>query len=393
MTLERNLDRALGDPARRDRFLESMRRRIAEEVAAGTAATAAPRRAGPRAFLAAAAALLLLALAGARSIDRPIEEPALAIVAEEGTSYRDGAGGAVRLDRGRLALCVPDGRAAVIEVGDDRVRFGPGIGWIETREGGGGVKHAIFGMVIGTAALVGGARADDGVPAPDEAVRTLVALLGAEEWSVRDEASRRLEEMGPAALERLAQASRSADPEVRSRAVAIVSRIERRGAVSERDVLLARARELQDQGQLHQALEAFDSVIRIEPRQADILLARAALLGRVGDADRALRDLDMALSLEPGTARVHVARGNFRVTRGDTAAALADFTRAIELDPKASDALLARARARILLGDLEAARVDAARAVELVGPAAPRNVDSPSLEELRQILQALDERK
>ena len=370
MTLERNLDRALGDPARRDRFLESMRRRIAEEVAAGTAATAAPRRAGPRAFLAAAAALLLLALAGARSIDRPIEEPALAIVAEEGTSYRDGAGGAVRLDRGRLALCVPDGRAAVIEVGDDRVRLGRGPG-----------------------ARGGGAGAHDGGPAPDEAGRTLVALLGAEEWSVRDEASRRLEEMGPAALERLAQASRSADPEVRSRAVAIVSRIERRGAVSERDVLLARARELQDQGQLHQALEAFDSVIRIEPRQADILLARAALLGRVGDADRALRDLDMALSLEPGTARVHVARGNFRVTRGDTAAALADFTRAIELDPKASDALLARARARILLGDLEAARVDAARAVELVGPAAPRNVDSPSLEELRQILQALDERK
>lgn len=85
-------------------------------------------------------------------------------------------------------------------------------------------------------ALVGGlAAADDPPPAPDP-VAALVARLGHADFAQREDAERRLSDLGPEAVPALREAAASDDPEVARRAGRAVARILHR---AENDKLLA----------------------------------------------------------------------------------------------------------------------------------------------------------
>src|SRR5262245_47976149 len=66
-----------------------------------------------------------------------------------------------------------------------------------------------------------------GEPPKPSAPAELVTKLGSDEFREREAASRRLAELGPAALDALRPACRSEDPEVARRARELVGRIER----------------------------------------------------------------------------------------------------------------------------------------------------------------------
>ena len=83
-----------------------------------------------------------------------------------------------------------------------------------------------FAIALSTCALsVGLASAAE--PQPTDEPTILTARLGSDEFTVREAAARQLERLGSTALPALRAACKSADPEVRRRADALVERIER----------------------------------------------------------------------------------------------------------------------------------------------------------------------
>src|SRR5262245_49705188 len=83
---------------------------------------------------------------------------------------------------------------------------------------------AVAGLILAAAVVLAAAEP----PPQPGAVRSLVEKLGSPEFSEREEATKRLEELGAAALEELRPACKSEDPEVARRAQDLVRKIERR---------------------------------------------------------------------------------------------------------------------------------------------------------------------
>src|SRR5688572_28572222 len=104
------------------------------------------------------------------------------------------------------------------------------------------MKPAAHAVLVACVLLMGGGgafaqAADDGnaetkanaTPGPSgDAVGRLIIELGHPDAATREAATKRLREMGKAALPALKEATKDADPEVRSRAEALVRRLERR---------------------------------------------------------------------------------------------------------------------------------------------------------------------
>jgi hypothetical protein len=83
----------------------------------------------------------------------------------------------------------------------------------------------VLGIALGSSTAFSADSAKDG---DRERIARCVTQLGSEEYSQREAATRELDAVGPAALEALRKAQDSEDLEVRRRARALVSRIERR---------------------------------------------------------------------------------------------------------------------------------------------------------------------
>ena len=86
--------------------------------------------------------------------------------------------------------------------------------------------HAVLACLLLTASPV--VRAQDVAPPADGEIAKLVLQLGDADFATREAASRRLGEIGKPALDALKEAADGADAEIRTRATALVRRIEKR---------------------------------------------------------------------------------------------------------------------------------------------------------------------
>jgi Flp pilus assembly protein TadD len=86
------------------------------------------------------------------------------------------------------------------------------------------------------------------------------------------------------------------------------------------------------QGELDQAIAAFDRAIAADPRSASAYLNRALARQQRGDEVPALADLDRAIALAPRSARLYYHRALLLRQSGDADRARADEARAIRLD-------------------------------------------------------------
>ena len=86
--------------------------------------------------------------------------------------------------------------------------------------------HAVLACLLLTASPV--VRAQDVAPPADGEIAKLVLQLGDADFGTREAASRRLGEIGKPALDALKEAADGADAEIRTRATALVRRIEKR---------------------------------------------------------------------------------------------------------------------------------------------------------------------
>ena len=86
--------------------------------------------------------------------------------------------------------------------------------------------HAVLACLLLTASPV--VRAQDVAPPADGEIAKLVLQLGDADFGTREAASRRLGEIGKPALDALKEAADGADAEIRTRAAALVRRIEKR---------------------------------------------------------------------------------------------------------------------------------------------------------------------
>lgn len=119
------------------------------------------------------------------------------------------------------------------------------------------------------------------------------------------------------------------------------------------------------QGDLEQAILAYDSVIRLNPKHVLALTSRGYARASRREFDLAIADYDRALKFNPRHAEALRLRGAVHGLMGDDAGAIADLDRAIGLDGSNALAFLNRAGAYRKRGDFERALADYDRALQL----------------------------
>jgi tetratricopeptide (TPR) repeat protein len=116
-------------------------------------------------------------------------------------------------------------------------------------------------------------------------------------------------------------------------------------------------------GRHEQALECFDTAIRLKPDMAEAFVNRAAALEALGRFEDAVRDYDQALKLRPGDAATYNGRGNALVRMNRPDDALKDYDAAIALRPGYGLAYYNRGNVHFNAGRLEQALLDYDQAI------------------------------
>jgi tetratricopeptide (TPR) repeat protein len=105
------------------------------------------------------------------------------------------------------------------------------------------------------------------------------------------------------------------------------------------------------EGYYGSARDAFDTVVREDPRNAAAVNNRAVAKVRLGDLDGAVIDYTLALQLAPQDAEIVFNRGNAYAAAGNLPAAINDFTMAVALRPDYAQAYFNRGTVRAAFGD------------------------------------------
>jgi tetratricopeptide (TPR) repeat protein len=113
------------------------------------------------------------------------------------------------------------------------------------------------------------------------------------------------------------------------------------------------------------AIEAYDQVIRLDPKNAFAYSNRGYAYYRKKDYDLAVPDLEQAMELDPKLRYPYRGRGNVYIAQGDIERAIAYYDHAIELDPKYEDAYESRGDAYRAKGDYGRATADYDQAIVL----------------------------
>ena len=121
---------------------------------------------------------------------------------------------------------------------------------------------------------------------------------------------------------------------------------------------LRRGIELQEDGHIKQALEAYTSAIESDPRNAEAYARRSFVYIVLDDLTSAAADLRLAEKLEPGLPVTSLHRGMIYDALDSHDEAILEYTRAIELDPSMTDAHISRAGVYLEIGDAESALDD-----------------------------------
>lgn len=128
---------------------------------------------------------------------------------------------------------------------------------------------------------------------------------------------------------------------------------------------LRRGIELQEDGHIEQAFQAYSSAIESDPRNAEAYARRAFVHIVMDDLTSAAADLRLAERLEPDLPLASLHRGMIYDEIGNHDQAILEYTRAIELEPGMSDAHISRASVYLEIGDAESALDDLAAAGRL----------------------------
>ncbi len=120
------------------------------------------------------------------------------------------------------------------------------------------------------------------------------------------------------------------------------------------------------EGRQRDAITAFDTAIRRNPRSAETYQARGMAYNETGKHEQALKDYDAALALNPQYAEAYFNRGNVYSDLGQYERALKDYDEAIRIDANHSAAIFNRGLAFMFLRRPEAA-ADARAYVKLKG--------------------------
>lgn len=87
-------------------------------------------------------------------------------------------------------------------------------------------------------------------------------------------------------------------------------------------------------GQYDRAIADYDSVLRLDPKNAAIFISRGNTYRAMGESDHAIADYGEAIRLDPQYANAFYNRGVTYANKGQYDRAIADFDEAIRLDPK-----------------------------------------------------------
>ena len=90
------------------------------------------------------------------------------------------------------------------------------------------------------------------------------------------------------------------------------------------------------------AMQDFDAVIRLDPRDGEALNNRCWTRAATGDLQGALADCNLALQVDPGLSDALDSRGLVNLKLGRTAEAIKDYTDAIQRNPRSSSSLFGR---------------------------------------------------
>jgi len=126
-----------------------------------------------------------------------------------------------------------------------------------------------------------------------------------------------------------------------------------------------RGNALKDLGRLGEALSSYDEAIRLFPGSAEAHNNRGVTLKEAGRLAEALASYDAALSLKPQYAEAHGNRGNALKELGRLDEALAGYDAALGLKPDYAEAHSSRGNALARLGQLDAALASHDRALAL----------------------------
>lgn len=114
---------------------------------------------------------------------------------------------------------------------------------------------------------------------------------------------------------------------------------------------------------LREAIEDFNTSVKLAPEGASAYNNRGNVLLALGQAAEAEKDFNRAIALAPGYSAAYVNRANARTLTGQTDSALRDFSHAIRLVPKAPAAYGGRGRLHLAANRPYAAVRDFNRAV------------------------------
>jgi tetratricopeptide (TPR) repeat protein len=118
-------------------------------------------------------------------------------------------------------------------------------------------------------------------------------------------------------------------------------------------------------GDFHEAIIAFDKVIRRDPDDSFAHLKRGMAHAALDEDKEALADFSKVIELDSKNAKAYLYRALVHLHQKDGARAVADCTEAIRLRPEEGDAHLHRGNAHDMLKEYAAARDDFRAAVKL----------------------------
>ncbi len=118
------------------------------------------------------------------------------------------------------------------------------------------------------------------------------------------------------------------------------------------------------EGYYGSARDAFDTAVRLAPRQSAAWHNRAVARARLGDLDGAVVDYTYAARLAPNDPEIYFHRGNAYAAAGNLPEAIKDFTSATSIRPTFAKAYFNRGTVRAAAGDVTGAVTDWQWAVE-----------------------------
>lgn len=118
------------------------------------------------------------------------------------------------------------------------------------------------------------------------------------------------------------------------------------------------ALEMEEQGNLKEALTELDKAVELQPDFAEAIDQRGMVALKLGKFSRAIRDFNHAIELMPGSAEYFNHRGVANYCIKQFELALRDYTMAIQMDPTLARAYYNRGILNLEIGDKESALED-----------------------------------